>query len=215
MRLIVAAAALLLLGVPLFAQQSAVIKELTGKVQLKSPDGQWVNATPGATVGRGTIVSTGFNSTAVLDLGTSQIQVRQLTRMRLDELLRNANNVATTVFLTVGEVHASVDRLPNLTQSFKLESPVSTAAVRGTQFTFGGNWVATHEGVVQFLNSVGLGRDVGEGEGSELSGLALPMSPGDYKADQENVNPYTGPQGFQVVTTPGTTHTGTIVVTVN
>ncbi len=215
MRLIMAALALLLLGVPLFAQQSAVIKELTGKVQLKNPDGQWVSATPGAAVGPGTIVSTGFNSTAVLDLGTSQIQVRPLTRMRLDELLRKANNVTTTVFLTVGEVHASVDRLPGLTQAFKLESPVSTAAVRGTQFTFAGDWVATHEGVVEFLNSLGLGRDVAEGEGSELSGLALPMSPGDYKANRDNVNPYAGPHGFQVETTPGTTHTGTIVVTVN
>jgi len=215
MRLTVAALALLLLGVPLFAQQTAVIKQLTGRVQLKAAGAEWVNAAPGAAVGRGTIISTGFNSTAVLDLGTSQIQVRPLTRMRLDELLRKENNVTTTVFLTVGEVHASVERLPSLTQSFKLESPVSTAAVRGTQFTFAGNWVETQEGIVRFSSSSGLGRDVSRGEGSELSGFNLPLAPADFRADRANVNPYTGLFGSRVTSTPAATNTGTIVVTVN
>lgn len=207
--------ALLLLGGPLFAQQTAVLKELTGMVQLKAPGGAWVTAKPGAKIDLGTVISTGFNSTAVLDLGTAQLQVHPLTRMRLDELLRQGNHVTTSVFLTVGVVHAHVDRLPSLTQSFQLRSPVSTAAVRGTQFTFGGNWVATHEGVVEFLNSAGLGRDVTTGESSELSGLSLPVSPGDYLAEHQSVDPHAGPHAFQSVGTPASSNTGTIVVTVN
>lgn len=214
MRLTIAALALLLPCVPLFAQQTAVIKQLTGKVQLKHPGAEWINAAPGATVGLGTIVSTGFNSTAVLDLGTSEIQVRPLTRLRLDELLRNANKVTTNVFLTVGEVHASVEHLPSLIQSFTLQSPVSTAAVRGTQFTYAGSWVETQDGVVRFTNSAGFGRDVSRGQGSELAGSDLPVSPSDYRAEHVNVNPFTGPFGEAVTASPPATNTGTIVVTV-
>jgi len=205
---------LLALGIPLFAQQTAVIQEITGRVQLKDANGEWTNATQGATVSQGTVISTGFNSTAVLDLGTSQIQVRPLTRMRLDELLKADTTATTTVFVTVGKVHADVKRIPNLTQSFKLQSPVSTAAVRGTQFTFAVTWISTNEGVVEFQNAQGLGRSVSAGEGSELSGVHLPVAPSDYKAEQENVNPHAGPPDIQPASPTFATNTGTIVVNI-
>ncbi|MGA2615211.1 MAG: hypothetical protein ABSG38_17385 [Spirochaetia bacterium] len=213
-RLPIAIFALLVLGIPLFAQQTAVIQELTGRVQLKEANGEWADAAPGITVSQGTLISTGFNSTAVLDLGTSKIQVRPLTRMRLAELLRKGDTVTTSVFVTVGKVRADVQRIPSLTQAFKLQSPVSTAAVRGTQFTFAVTWVTTNEGVVEFQNAEGLGRDVGPGEGSELSGLQLPVSPSDYRAQQENVDPNTGPG--EILPANGTLlpGTGSIVVTI-
>lgn len=207
--------ALVLLGSPLFAQQTAVVTQTTGKVQLKAPGGEWAIAAPGAKLDQGTLIATGFNSTAVLDLGPSQVQVRPLTRMRLDELLRQGNTAVTSIFLTVGEVRANVERLPSLTQTVQLQSPVSTAAVRGTSFTFGGSWITTHEGVVRFSNSAGLEREVAADEGSELSGLALPVAPGDHRAEQENVNPFTGPRGFRSVSTPASPTTGTIVVTID
>ena len=212
-KLPIAIIALLLSGIPAIAQ-TAVIQGITGRVQLKAPNGEWADATPGTTVSLGTVISTGFNSTALLDLGTSTIQVRSLTRMRLADLLRKGNTVTTTVFVTVGRVNADVQRLPGLTQSFKLQSPVSTAAVRGTNFTFEINWVTTNEGVVEFQNIAGLGRNVGPGEGSELSGLTLPVSPSAYRDHRENVHPFAGPSEFQPSNSTIAPNTGTIVVTV-
>jgi len=214
-RLPIVVSCLLFLALPLFAQQTALVQSVTGKVQLKEPDGEWTNAAPGAAMSQGTFISTGFNSTAVLDLGTSKIQVRPLTRLRLAELLRKGDTATTSVFVTVGKVNADVQRLPGLTQSFKLQSPVSTAAVRGTQFTFAVTWVTTNEGVVEFQNTVGLGRDVGPGEGCELSGLQLPSSPADYREGLENVDAFTGPPEIEPANPTVSSNTGSIVVTIH
>jgi len=191
----VAVIVLALAGVPLFAQQTAVITNIVGKVQLKAQGSDWVNATAGATVGTGTFVSTGFNSSAVLDLGTSQIQVKQLTRMRLDDLLRSGNNATTSLFLAVGQVHANVDNSAGLVQNFTLNSPVSTAAVRGTIFDFDGVHVVVERGVVQFFNQLLQSRSVAAGESSTLNGLSLPDAPADVNQQQSTVASETSSQG--------------------
>ena len=71
-----------------FAQVSAVIKEITGKVEIQVPGGVWTRAAVGMTVSRGTTISTGFGSRALVDLGNSVLNVQPLTRLRLEELLQ-------------------------------------------------------------------------------------------------------------------------------
>ena len=43
----------------------------------------------------GTVISTGFKSTAVIDTGSSEIFVKQLTRMSLEELSKSGSTVKT------------------------------------------------------------------------------------------------------------------------
>ena len=97
---------LLLSGTALFAQTQAVLKEASGKVEVQTSGGTWQPARIGMQISLGTTISTGFNSSAVLDLGTSVLSVKPLTRMRLDHLLEQGGTVQTELFLRVGKVNA-------------------------------------------------------------------------------------------------------------
>lgn len=206
---------LIALTAQVFAQ-NAVVKELTGQVQLLAPGGSWANATVGSVISQGTVVSTGFGSTAVLDLGTSQLQVRQLTRMRLDELVRTQSTATTSLFLTVGQVRANVDNTTSLTQKFTLKSPVSTAAVRGTIFDFGPFSVTVERGVVSFSNEYGFGRDVAVGETSEWNGPYVPGSAEEFAKASSTTNPKANAGGSEGGGGPsGNVNTGSVAVTVS
>ena len=80
-------AVLLLLGSSLFAQE-AVFKDVKGKVEYQLPGKDWVPAKNGDSVPAGTMVSTGFKSTANLSVMGSLISLKPLTRLSLDELVK-------------------------------------------------------------------------------------------------------------------------------
>ena len=182
--------------VPLFAQSSAVIKEITGKVEVQAPGGPWMSAAAGMTVSRGTTISTGFGSRALIDLGNALLNVQPLTRLRLEELIEKEGTVQTDLFLRVGKVKAEVKSVSGLQQDFKLRSPVSTAAVRGTKFDYSGFDVAVFEGDVLYLTLLGQKRSYSAGEGGGDKGDGTAKSGGDSKNEQSGVNPYTaGPGG--------------------
>ena len=86
-RLIILAAAALVLAPALFSQSQAVVKESAGKVEVKAQGGDWRPATVGMKLDMGASISTGFSSTALLDLGTSTVKVAPLTRMQLVDLV--------------------------------------------------------------------------------------------------------------------------------
>ena len=67
--------------------QSGTIRELTGVIELK-PAGaaSFVRASQGDEVAVNTIISSGFNSTAIIEVGNSIIIVRPLTRLSLAEI---------------------------------------------------------------------------------------------------------------------------------
>ena len=69
-KLIITTALIFLLTAPLFSQLQAVIKEVSGKVEIKAPAKDWESATEGMEISTGTIISTGFKSQALLDLGS-------------------------------------------------------------------------------------------------------------------------------------------------
>jgi len=160
------------------AQTQAVVKETFGKVEILPTGGSWQAARVGMSLTRGATISTGFNSTAVLDLGSSVLQVKPLTRMQLRELIQQGGAVSTELFLKVGKVRAEVKTSEGLTQDFKLKSPVSTAAVRGTIFVFEDLIVEVINGQVYFTNLYDQSRTVGDGEQSSIAsdGSGLPTS---------------------------------------
>ena len=62
---------LIFLSCSLFAEITAVMGEVSGKVEIMSPGGNWKTATAGMKIATGDFISTGFRSQAVLELGAS------------------------------------------------------------------------------------------------------------------------------------------------
>ena len=179
-----------------FGQSQAVIKEISGKVEIKAPQLDWVQAQSGMAVSLGTTISTGFGSRAVLELGKSVLRVDPLTRLRIDELIEREGTVTTELFLRVGKVNAEVKTTAGLSQDFKLRSPVSTAAVRGTGFDYSGYDLFVYDGEVTYENLTGQDRTYGQGEGGGTSGEDTPSGGETHKEVASTVNTYaTGPGG--------------------
>ena len=200
----------------LFAQSSGVIKEMRGKVEVQAPGESWRSASVGMTVSRGTTISTGFNSTAVIDLGNSILDVKPLTRLRLEELLEKEGTIQTDLFLKVGKVRAEVKTTAGLKQDFKLRSPVSTAAVRGTKLDYDGFDVVVFDGDVLYLTLLGQKRSYSPGEGGGGDGYGTPESGGDNKNSRSGVIPYTpgagGDSGNRLAGDIGLDPTGSITI---
>ena len=207
---------MLTLSLALSAQTQAVVRDTAGKVELLPAGQSWVAARPGMTVALGTTVSTGFNSSAVLELGRTVLQVRPLTRLRLDELIEREGAVQTELFLNVGKVRAEVRTVEGLTQDFKLRSPVSTAAVRGTGFEYSGYELFVFEGQVRYESAVGQGRSYSQGEGGATSGFDTPSGGENSRQEGSAVNPYApgvgGTAGGGVAGGTGTATGGVILI---
>lgn len=161
---------------PAFAQAGAVVKEIQGKVEVREVGGSWEGARVGMKVSKGTYISTGFRSSAVIDFGTSVLLVKELTRLQLEELIEKEGTVETRLFLRVGRIKAEVKSVEGLKQVFKLRSPTTTAAVRGTEFEFDGVSVKVYDGNVLFINRVGQTRSVAAGEKSSAPGFFTPTA---------------------------------------
>jgi len=192
--------ALLFIGTFLFADITAVVKDISGKVEIKVPGGSWKKASAGMKIEEGYSISTGFRSTAVLELGASQVIVKQLTRMELTELVEKEGTVKTGLNLRVGKIKAKVRTTAGLRQDFRLTSPVSTAALRGTDFEYDGTNLTVTEGTVVFTNVLGQGRSVQAGEISQILGTALPQSSEEINSLLTSINPstLTVPQDFDI-----------------
>lgn len=200
--------------------ENATVTQISGKVQLLAPGGNWENAHVGSSVSPLTVVATGFGSSCVLNLGTSHIQVQALTRMRLLELLRNKSTATTSVYLTVGAVHANVADNLGITQKFRIQSPVSTASVRGTIFDFTGYSLTVDRGIVHYTTPEGFGRNITVGQSSTLSNPYVPGSAESFQQAEAQTSTNTntnsgGGGGTSTATTPGSGATaGAIVVTI-
>lgn len=132
----------------LFAERTALIKTVSGKVEYRSGNAAWSAVQAGMKLPLGATLSTGFDSRAVIEIGTTTISVAPLTRMRIDQLSEKEGMATTGVSLRVGRVKADVKPVQGLQTDFIIKSPVTTASVRGTSFEFDTESVKVDEGVV-------------------------------------------------------------------
>lgn len=131
------------------AVPQAILKNIQGKVEIKTLNASaWVPATEGMILKTMTTISTGFDSSVTLEMGGNTIFVKPLTRMTLDQLLEQQGTVKTSCYLRVGGVKASVKSAEGVKQDFKVQSPYSTASVRGTVFEYDGLKLNVIEGLV-------------------------------------------------------------------
>ncbi len=188
-RIIVGSLLAFMLAVPVFAEPLAIVKELTGKVEVKPLLGDWEAATLGMEMPQGASISTGFGSHALLELGDSSLLVKPLTRMKLEELLQQGDLQKTSLYLRVGRVKATVKTAEGLKQEFKVKSPLSTASVRGTEFSFDGMSLVVDSGLVMLSNPLSHSVSVGASEASVTRGYDKPEAAKEAKASKSKVTP--------------------------
>lgn len=169
---------LVLIAATSFCQNTATINRVVGKVELRLPeDTVWRKVSEGMQFPLRSTISTGFGSMAVLDLGRSAIEVKQLTRMRVDELFEQEETVSTKLYLNVGRVRAKVKEVDNLNHDFSFITTQSVASVRGTDFEFDGKTLICYEGVVLLANKLRQERAIVAGESSVSEVYEVPITP--------------------------------------
>jgi hypothetical protein len=162
--LVLALGGIFLLAPQLQAQEIAFLRELNGTVEIKAPGSTaWVNAAEGDRIEKNTLVSTGFKSTAVLVLGDSLIRVRPLTRLSLEEIVKNQSGEQVSLYLQTGRVRAEVKPPAGGKTDFTVRSPTATASVRGTSFEFDTEKLRVDEGRVIYSLDNGRGVPVAAG----------------------------------------------------
>ncbi|MBQ7904757.1 MAG: FecR domain-containing protein [Spirochaetaceae bacterium] len=141
-----------LIGTFSFASNEvAIVNSVVGKVEIQLND-NWVQVKNGDILTPGTVISTGFRSSAVLYIGKSLIEVRALTRLTIEEIVEQNQNYNTTMFLDAGNIKADIKKSDNKRVGFKVRTSVATASVRGTSgeiysdgtlVCFSGKWAIT------------------------------------------------------------------------
>nr|WP_298680926.1 FecR domain-containing protein [uncultured Treponema sp.] len=161
------------------AALTATITEVAGKVEYKLPGKDWVAAKTGTVLPAGSLISTGFKSTAILKTESATLTVKPVTRLSLEELVKSEGTTKTQMFLMAGRVKAEVTPRKGEQAEFKVKSPTATASVRGTGFEFDGQNLLVDHGAVQFESDTGIGisQTVTSGEFSTLSQTGTVTAP--------------------------------------
>ncbi len=161
-------AVLLLSALSLFAIGTVV--DATGRVEVEI-NGVWRPLLVGDTVALDAVIATGFSSTARVRIGSSLIDVAPLSQVELSSLSLGAGREEIALGLPFGEIRAEVRKTPQAGTlpfvDFRVLSPVSTAAVRGTTFVYDGVTLSVTEGEVDLSNAFGQWHSVREGQTSE------------------------------------------------
>jgi len=199
----------LLLGLSVYAfAQNGVIKDLTGTVELK-PAGAtaFVPATAGAKVNADTVISTGFKSTAIVEVGSALIAVRPLTRLTLTEIKKSEDSESVNMSLQAGRVHVDVKPAAGSKAAFIATSPTSTASVRGTSFYLDARSVRVSEGTVVFKGNTGYTVQVSAGSFCAVDSNG--MASESRNVSDEGLAP-SNPYGYDPITTGNTGGSGRI-----
>jgi len=156
--------------------QEAVFKEVKGKVEYKLAGKTWQPAQINAAIPKGSSVSTGFKSSAVLLVNGSLLIVKPLTNLTIEEITKNQDGPQTTVYLVAGKVKTEVKpSVGTEVTNFTVKNPTATASVRGTGFEFDGESILVNHGSVELFNRYEIARFV---EGGEIatagSGASVP-----------------------------------------
>ncbi len=174
----------------LSSQSSYTITQAMGKVEIKDNRGNWQSITIGTQIPVNAVISTGFGSRAVLEGGGAVITVDPLTRMSVEELKANAGGgTDTRLGLRTGRVRASVRSTEAGKTRFRVSSPVATAAVRGTEFSFNGYQVDVTRGTVAVFSAAnGRSVNIPQGAGTFVDENGNPQSLADSRAKQSFVD---------------------------
>ena len=189
MKKIVILLSTLILCLSYITGQEVIVKEVSGRVEFQIPGGPWTAVEKGIEIPITATISTGFQSRAVLESPRSTIIVQPLTRLTIDELQSRGSSSQTSLSLRTGRISAVVKKNENEPTRFQVKSPIATAAVRGTAFSFNGFQLTVEEGLVAFSSSGGRVITVPLGASTEMKEDGVPVEVIDSILEQITVNP--------------------------
>jgi hypothetical protein len=184
----------------------AFVRQVTGTVEMKAPGAaDWTPVRQGQRLSGETIVSTGFNSQAIISLGRSSINMRPLTRLSVTALFHSENREEVKLDLRIGRLRADVKPPLGGKVDFTVRSYIGTASVRGTVFEFDTLNLAVSEGTVEFAGTSGAPVLVDRGGATLVDGITgRPVPPAELAAAGLRPEP---PQGAEAITAAGTAET--------
>jgi len=158
--------------------QSGKIRELSGEVEIKiAGAAAFVPAQVGSVVAQDTIVSTGFKSTAIIEVGSNVITVRPLTRLSLSEIQSSADAETLNINLQAGRIRVDVKPPAGTKANTTVQSPSATASVRGTSFDMDIKNLAVNEGRVAWGGADGIAVSVNPGKLTTINSEGNAESP--------------------------------------
>ena len=167
----------MVVGISVFAQ-SGIIKELSGTVEVKTAGALgFVPAVSGMEVAQDTLISTGFKSFALIEMSSTVIAVRPLTRLSLTEIQASTGTETINVNLQTGRVRVDVNPPAGKKASMSVTSPTATASVRGTGFEMDTRYIYVDDGTVYFKGNNGYTIQVVKGSFSSIGSYEKVSSP--------------------------------------
>ena len=160
---------------------SARLQDVKGNVRVKKKGGRFVKASEGAQVTIGTIIQSGFRSSATLVIGKHKATIKALTRVKLRKM--NAKSGIENIGLSLrgGKIRAKVNGKAGKVK-FRIKTPTATASVRGTEeeVSYGpafGTRITVLEGAVLFEDTAQAARTVSVNNSSVADQGSRPTSP--------------------------------------
>ena len=202
MKKTIAIFSLLLFTCYLFAQ-NGVVRELSGTVELKNSGGTFAPAKVGDQVGENTVISTGFKSTALIEVGSAMLAVRPLTRLTLTEISASAGSETLNVNLAAGRVKVDLNPPAGTRASMAVSSPSATASVRGTSFEFDTRNLNVESGGVSFRGNRRQEYVVYGGSVSSVGNYGTALDPVGFGYSGLSPSPPSGPGGGSAGVSPG------------
>jgi hypothetical protein len=141
--IVVAALAVCLAGVSYaeITKREAVITEMDGTANVKTPEGTWLPAEVGMKLTEGSVLKTGAASMVLLYLEgvseTADVEIKENTELRIEELYedRDSSEQTTLLDLALGEILITSQKLRSEKSQFEVKTPTSIVGVRGTTFS--------------------------------------------------------------------------------
>jgi len=169
--------------------QNGVIKQLSGQVELKrAGETAYVPARAGDQVSENTVVSTGFRSFAVIEVGGTSIHVQPITRLTLTEIRAIDTEESLQMHLRAGSVRVDVTPPAGSRSHTTIQSPNASASVRGTSFYFDTRNLRVTQGTVLFNGNRGYTIQVNAGSGTAVGWNGTASAP-QYISDYQDTSP--------------------------
>lgn len=132
---------------------SATVVSVTGKVEV-SRNNQWIQLTANSQIAEGEMISTGFNSEALIRYNGSVMRLGPLTRITLEKLATSEKKDDVSVYVSTGAVRSTVKHTENKRVTYTVRNPVAVASVRGTDFMFiGTGKTFCYKGAVSLMSA--------------------------------------------------------------
>ena len=162
-------------------QHLRALSDVARKVEISRGGAVWERVTAGTALAAGDRIHTGFKSGVTITFTDgSTVRVGPMSLLEIRDVSRNANgSLRVRLGLRLGDVRAQINRSTGAASDFNVQTPTTTASVRGTIFSvsFDGTETVVRVTESSVLVTSNSGASVIVAAGSETHSTATAVSP--------------------------------------